>query len=330
MNARKLKRQSVGLWVVAALVGCGCALFESTTTAIPLATTPSSASPTTIPTELPLATTPTSAPPTAIPTVELITLTGTDVRVPMLDGVLLATTIYLPEGEGPWPTILERTPGGREVEHDLGLGLAEAGIAFIVQDPRVRFESESEDAIWFDGREDGHATVAWIAAQPWSDGRVMTMGASTNGITQYMLAPGAPQELRCQWIEAATPDAYRVFFQGGVFRQALGSEWVSAGGSGPMIEAFKNHYLNDEYWDPGRIVDDYADVNVSAFHISGWYDIFAREIVAAFTGYQNEGGASAAGRQHLSWDRGRTTLLFLLSLRWASCPILIHYSNLTT
>ena len=32
------------------------------------------------------------------------------------DGVRLATDVYLPEGEGPWPVILERTPyGKREV-----------------------------------------------------------------------------------------------------------------------------------------------------------------------------------------------------------------------
>ena len=222
-----------------------------------------------------------------------------DVMVPMPDGVRLATTIYLPAGEGPWPTILMRTPDGREEEYETGLEAAEAGIAFVVQDPRVPPESQSEDAVWFDDREDGQATVTWIAAQPWSNGRVMTLGYSTDGITQYMLAPGAPEALRCQWIEAATPDVYRVFFQGGVFREEFGREWEREGGSGPMIAVFKAHYLNDDYWDAGQIVDDYADVNVSAFHIGGWYDIFAREIVAAFTGYQNEGGDGAAGRQHL-------------------------------
>ena len=222
-----------------------------------------------------------------------------EVSVPMPDGVGLATTIYLPAGEGPWPVLLVRAPDGREQERGLGLEAAGAGIACMAQDPRVPFESESEDGIWFADREDGQATVAWIAAQPWSNGRVMTIGASTNGITQYMLAPGAPPALHCQLIEAATPDTYRSFFQGGVFREALGNEWVHVGGSGPMIEAFKGHYLNDDYWDRGQIADDYADVNVSAFHISGWYDIFARETISGFTGYQNEGGDGAAGHQHL-------------------------------
>jgi uncharacterized protein len=243
----------------------------------------------------------TLVPPTEEPTRDISSdsIWVEDVMVPMPDGVGLATTVYLPAGEGPWPVLMARTPDGREQEHELGLEVAEAGIAFVVQDPRVPFESESTDGIWFASREDGQATVAWIAAQSWSNGRVMTLGASTNGITQYMLAPGAPPALRCQWIESATPDARRAFFQGGVFREALGSQWVLEGGSAPMIGVFRAHYLNDDYWDPGQIVDDYASVNASAFHISGWYDIFARETIAAFTGYQNEGGDGAAGHQHL-------------------------------
>ena len=32
------------------------------------------------------------------------------VKVAMRDGVKLGTNVYLPEGEGPWPVILTRTP----------------------------------------------------------------------------------------------------------------------------------------------------------------------------------------------------------------------------
>ncbi len=34
--------------------------------------------------------------------------------LPMRDGVKLATEIYLPAGDGPWPTILVMTPYGRK------------------------------------------------------------------------------------------------------------------------------------------------------------------------------------------------------------------------
>ncbi|MDX1382357.1 MAG: CocE/NonD family hydrolase, partial [Thermoanaerobaculia bacterium] len=34
--------------------------------------------------------------------------------VPMRDGVRLATTVYVPDGEGPWPAIVARTPYDRK------------------------------------------------------------------------------------------------------------------------------------------------------------------------------------------------------------------------
>jgi len=34
--------------------------------------------------------------------------------VPMRDGVKLATDVYLPEGDGPWPTALIRTPYNKD------------------------------------------------------------------------------------------------------------------------------------------------------------------------------------------------------------------------
>ena len=34
--------------------------------------------------------------------------------VAMCDGIRLATDVYLPDGTGPFPVVLERTPYGRE------------------------------------------------------------------------------------------------------------------------------------------------------------------------------------------------------------------------
>ena len=35
--------------------------------------------------------------------------------VPMRDGIRLATDVYLPDGAGPFPVIMERTPYGRHL-----------------------------------------------------------------------------------------------------------------------------------------------------------------------------------------------------------------------
>jgi hypothetical protein len=222
-----------------------------------------------------------------------------DLLVPVDDGVRLATTIYLPEGEGPWPVLLMRTPYGRDNERGWGRSAPEQGIAVVVQDVRGRFDSEGEDLSFFADRVDGQATLSWIEAQPWSNGRVMTFGGSALGITQYMLAPGAPDALRCQWIQVATPDLYDgAIYQGGVYRESLVTGWLEGNRSSHRIEPLREHYLNTDYWD-GVQIEDYSLVHVPAFHVAGWYDIFARNTIEAFLGYQDEGGEGARGNQHL-------------------------------
>jgi predicted acyl esterase len=230
----------------------------------------------------------------------------------MPDGISLATTVYFPQdGRGPWPTLLTRTPYGRIIEPDFvetSEELAENGIVVVFQDQRGRYDSEGEDNSFFTDRIDGQATIEWIIAQTWSNGVVATEGGSAMGIVQYMLAPGAPQGLTCQRIEVAAPDLYmNIVYQNGVYRNELVTGWLEEVGSSHLIEEYKGHSLNDEYWDPVQIVEDYDDVHVPAIHVGGYYDVFARGIIDGFLGYQNQGGEGAAGRQHLvmgGWGHG--------------------------
>ena len=106
-----------------------------------------------------------------------------EVMVPMRDGVRLATTVYLPSGDGPWPVVLSRTPYSRERS---GAGRSERfvenGLAFAIQDQRGRFGSEGEYTPHENEIEDGYDSVEWAAAQPWSTGKVGMTGASALGI----------------------------------------------------------------------------------------------------------------------------------------------------
>lgn len=131
-------------------------------------------------------------------------LRGTEARravgnamVEMPDGVRLATDVYLPRaGDGPRPTVLVRLPYGKrsyfEVWRWMRLFLPR-GYAVVVQDMRGRHRSEGVFAPYPQAREDGAATLDWIAAQDWSDGRVGMIGCSALGEVQLMLgARGHP------------------------------------------------------------------------------------------------------------------------------------------
>jgi putative CocE/NonD family hydrolase len=118
-----------------------------------------------------------------------------DVMVAMRDGVELATDVYLPVGlEGQLPTILVRTQYGKDSYRERGKRESEAldfcgqGYAVVVQDLRGLFGSAGEYTLAAHDRPDGYDTLSWIAAQPWSNGRVGTIGCSSLGITQVLLA----------------------------------------------------------------------------------------------------------------------------------------------
>jgi putative CocE/NonD family hydrolase len=125
-----------------------------------------------------------------------------DVMVPMRDGVRLATDVYRPMKDGKplaerLPVVLIRTPYGKgNGQSNEGKYLASRGNVVVVQDTRGRYRSEG---IWHwmtDDGPDGFDCAAWIAAQPWSNGKIGMMGTSYVGGTQHALAMSGSPHLK--------------------------------------------------------------------------------------------------------------------------------------
>ncbi len=116
----------------------------------------------------------------------------TMVMVPMRDGVGLATDVYLPKGEGPFPVIFVKTPYDFNKIQGSGLEWAieavERGYAYVVQNERGRYYSEGEWEILGRPRTDGYDSLTWLAEQEWSTGKVATLGCSSTAEWQLALA----------------------------------------------------------------------------------------------------------------------------------------------
>jgi len=115
------------------------------------------------------------------------------VMVPMRDGVKLATHVYRPkDSEEKLPTIFLRTPYSftRPARRELRqiLKAVENGYAYVVQNERGRYFSEGDWEILGRPRTDGYDALDWIAAQPWSNGKVGTIGCSSSAEWQLALA----------------------------------------------------------------------------------------------------------------------------------------------
>jgi putative CocE/NonD family hydrolase len=115
------------------------------------------------------------------------------VMVPMRDGVGLATNVYLPrDAQGPLPTVFWKTPynelaySARTARN--ALGWVSQGYAFVVQNERGRYFSQGDYEILGYPQTDGYDALTWIAAQPWSNGKVGTLGCSSSAEWQLALA----------------------------------------------------------------------------------------------------------------------------------------------
>jgi uncharacterized membrane protein YGL010W len=95
-----------------------------------------------------------------------------DVMVRARDGIGLATDVYLPDGAGPFPTVLTRLPYGKTEPYCHMPTVADLwnrrGYAAVVQDVRGKWGSEGVFVPNLARNEidDGHDTIDWIARQP--------------------------------------------------------------------------------------------------------------------------------------------------------------------
>jgi len=158
-----------------------------------------------------------------------------DQPVTMRDGTRLYANVHLPAGPGPFPALLERTPYSKDNSVEVQIGapafFVAAGYAVVLQDVRGRFRSEGrfvpfQDDGWGANR-DGWETVAWVAAQPWCNGQVGTIGGSYSGATQYRLAPTRPPHLRAMVAREASADFHAEWvYHGGAFELAFMLGWT--------------------------------------------------------------------------------------------------------
>ena len=104
------------------------------------------------------------------------------------DGVELVARIWLPKGDGPWPSLLMRQPYGREIASTITYShpsfWASKGYMVIIQDVRGMglsggtFKGFSQEA------KDTSETHEWVRSLKESNGKLGLYGFSYQGLTQ--------------------------------------------------------------------------------------------------------------------------------------------------
>jgi hypothetical protein len=226
----------------------------------------------------------------------------------MRDGTALVGDVHLPLGpvDG-LPTVVIRTPYGKQAAYYTGPAwyLARHGYAVYVQDVRGRCDSEGSFYPFFNNEgPDGFDTIEWVAAQPWSNGRVGMMGGSYSGWVQWCAASQRPPHLiALASASAATRWFQQVPYHNGVptlahlawlfaLREhvmqdrALVDNWIDAlmhlplmtadevvGVEMPVWREWLSHSRFDEFWSSQRLQPaDFRAVTQPVLHITATYD----------------------------------------------------------
>jgi putative CocE/NonD family hydrolase len=230
------------------------------------------------------------------------------------DRVKLATDIYRPDVEGRFPIILVRLPYGKTEAYcempALGRFFAKRGYVFVVQDVRGKYDSEGDPYPFINEPDDGYMTQKWIATQPWSNGKIGTLGDSYYGYTQWASAPMRNPNLKTMITVVTATDLYgEEFYINGAFHLRTRLEWLytcwgtramlfhdikpdlipinwrhlplitADEAAGQAVKCYKDiikHPNRDAYWKGKNSDYPFDQVAVPVLHIAGWYDIFLR------------------------------------------------------
>jgi putative CocE/NonD family hydrolase len=259
-----------------------------------------------------------------------------DRRVPMRDGVTLATDVYLPAGEDgrpampACPAVLIRMPYGIREPYAympaIGRYWARRGYACVVQDVRGKYGSEGEWDPFRHEVDDGYDAIEWTAHQQWCDGRVGMTGESYFGHTQWAAAASHHPALRCISPGDMGCDVYALLYEGGAL--ALGStalwacdqarhayiNWLrfdtrhlplgqmadAAGLPSRLFTELIARPSRDEYWRGYDFREVLAAVDVPVYLWSGWYDNMVAPTIDCWWGMEAadaKAGATGAARR---------------------------------
>ncbi len=226
-----------------------------------------------------------------------------DVPVTMPDGVELKADVYLP-AQGRFPAILIRTPYGKQGLQIIAEKFVRHGYGVVIQDVRGKYASGGEFLPFVHEAADGLATLDWIAASPWSDGRVAMWGSSYLGMCGLLVAQQGHPSLRAVFSASGWTGAEGINMSGGAIHIGLAIPWLLfEGGKSQrslkqfdLDELFLHKPLRDVFTIAGVEMPAWMGehvlranshsrsgaVEVPVFHMTGWYDFVSPASIAAW------------------------------------------------
>lgn len=264
-------------------------------------------------------------------------------RAPLRDGVEVSADVYRPARAGRYTTLLARTPYNKNtaIQQQRAELYAEHGYNFVWMDVRGRGDSDGAFVPWRDEGQDGYDSIEWVAAQPWSNGQVVTWGASYVAHNQWMAALHHPPHLTAMIAYVAPSDPFEDnptgvptpwevcwfrMLDGRVLQHVERVDWPKIAWHLPLLtmderagfrsEHWRTHLTrpitDGDFWNHVRYQPRITDVDVPVLHITGWYDDVQRGTMTNFSRLTGpQASTTTAARQWLvvgPWDHRCTNI----------------------
>ncbi|MBY6067385.1 CocE/NonD family hydrolase [Leisingera aquaemixtae] len=223
------------------------------------------------------------------------------------DGRRLAARMWLPEGGGPFPAILEYLPyrkrdGTAPRDETTHTVFAAEGYACIRVDIAGTGDSEGvfDDEYSEQELSDGEAVLEWIASQGWCDGNIGMIGISWGGFNGLQLAFRRPPALKAVVSVASTVDRYAddIHYMGGCLlsdninwgsqmfayqsrpadpelRPDWREDWIKRIEGMPFMAAdWLRRQVRGAFWKHGSVCEDWTAIQAPVLAITGWADAY--------------------------------------------------------
>jgi|EP01033_Poteriospumella_lacustris_P000179 hypothetical protein len=218
-----------------------------------------------------------------------------ETMVSMRDGVELHTMIIFPRGHDSskkYPTIMDRSPYGYQDLEWITDIFVPFGYIAIGQDMRGTEKSQGNFTMWQSDAADSNDLGNWIVQQDWSDGRVMTFGASADGMGSFQTIKENPSWLAAQYVAWAPAEMYQILFPYGAYKQKTAEDWllgVTMPNPDVVYDNIKTVHENEAHTDFWKAVElndkDYSNIKFRSAFWGGWYDLFVLGTIQAYDGY---------------------------------------------
>ena len=224
------------------------------------------------------------------------------VGIPMRDGVNLSCDIFFPEQPGRFPTLLLRTPYGKGTDeiYKVASYFSKKGFVFVACDVRGRGDSGGSFTPYLNEAGDGYDAIEWCAKQKWSNGKVITRGASYSARIQWLTALTKPPHLAAMISTVSPSDpfvedptcmpsplviSWLFLISGRMLQNIKNVNWEKiywhlplkdisrlTGREIPFWDEYFKYRPDDKFWDRLRYQGRFNEIDVPVLHVSGWYD----------------------------------------------------------